>query len=505
MTVQDLSISIYLIDEKKEYQPGLLKVQHNNGNVSLSFYRELLLEVGARNRQQERRTAQIPDHVFQLSDFTMIEMNSTDRLKLSLRGSRSRCPLSFKSENDVTQFLDYIGQKVCLKHSDCHPCVFLLESLDCAMNTVTPFLATVLPKPAKASGRISLNKMQTHGLMFESDSPIRRISADEYRSLFDVEGKILPNVGFPGLFFNVEIDQSVSGELWKLLVNPDDAVLTIADRRRKDDENREVYLQIKRQWQSTTPKQWANHQDLRALVNLLERDLKAHSNLFQNFAHPKSVMKMAFNVFLTLSVFNWDGAAYFEGLVTFLAPFLSSFVLDAEGENATRPNGEIAPAEEIEADIFGCFSRFYEDNKLSGFVCPSKYPFLKQLFIAVGSLLEQHFPELLQLLYQKHVYSLEFLRDDLRKWFTTCFEFDDIKRLWMSILSFSSVCHFFQCFTVSMLFSLAPAFLEINPLNCEEFVKRFHTLKKRVRLDLLLVNTQKTRELTAQKVTEQPK
>jgi hypothetical protein len=111
-----------------------------------------------------------------------------------------------------------------------------------------------------------------------------------------------------------------------------------------------------------------------------------------------------------------------------------------------------------------------------------RHPFLKQLYIAVGSLLEQHFPELHQLLYQKHAYSLDFLRDDCSKWFTTCFEPDDIGRLWMSILSFSITCQFFQCFTSSMLFSLAPLFLEINPLNCEEFVRRFHALKTRVGL-----------------------
>jgi hypothetical protein len=341
--------------------------------------------------------------------------------------------------------------------------------------------------------------MQTHGLVFETDSSVRRISEAEYRAMFDADGRILPDAGFPGLFFNVDVDSSVSGELWKLLLNPEDAKLSAEERRGKDEVNRQEYITVKRQWQSTTRRQWANHQDLRKLVTLLEGDLKAHPELFEVFGHPKAVMKMAFNVFLTLSIFNWDGAAYVEGLVTFLAPFLTSFVRDADGDTATRPDGVEAPAEEVEADIFGCFKSFYDHNQLGNLVRPSRHPFLKQLFIAVGSLLEQHFPELLQLLYQKHAYSLDFLRDDCGKWFTTCFAADDIRRLWMSILSFSSAFQFFQCFTVSLLFSLAPLFLEINPLNCEEFVRRFHTLKKRVGLNLLLVNTEKTRELTSQK------
>jgi hypothetical protein len=110
-------------------------MQHNNVNVSLSFHREVVLEVGARARSQERRTAPIPDHVFQLCDVMMIEMDPTDRLVPSLSGSRSRCQFCFKRENDVTQFLDCIDQKVCVKHSDCNPYVFLLTLLDSVSNT----------------------------------------------------------------------------------------------------------------------------------------------------------------------------------------------------------------------------------------------------------------------------------------------------------------------------------------------------------------------------------
>jgi hypothetical protein len=152
--------------------------------------------------------------------------------------------------------------------------------------------------------------------------------------------------------------------------------------------------------------------------------------------------------------------------------------------------------EEAEGDLFACFQGFYEHNQLSDLVRPGRHPFLKQLFIANGGLIHQYFPELLQLLYQKHAYSLDFLREDCSKWFTTFFHSDDIRRLWMSILSFSSAYQFFQCFTVALLFSLAPHFLEINPLSSEEFVRRFHELKREVGLNLLLENTQRIRELT---------
>jgi hypothetical protein len=48
---------------------------------------------------------------------------------------------------------------------------------------------------------------------------------------------------------------------------------------------------------------------------------------------------------------------------------------------------------------------------------------------------------------------------------------------------------------VSLLFSLAPSFVEMNPLNSEEFVRRFHNLKKKVELNLLLQNADKLMEI----------
>jgi hypothetical protein len=215
-------------------------------------------------------------------------------------------------------------------------------------------------------------------------------------------------------------------------------------------------------------------------------------------------MRIAFNVLLTLSYYNWDDAAYVQDLVTFLTPFLRSFVRAADGCTVTKPDGAQVPVEEVEGDIFACFQRFYEHNKLSDLVQPGKHPFLKQLFIANSGLIHQYFPELLQLLYQKHAYNLDFLKDDCSKLFTTFFQSDDIRRLWMSILSFSSASQFFQCFTVALLFSLAPHFLAINPLSSEEFVKRFHELKREVGLNLLLENTERIRELTQRGAPEPP-
>jgi hypothetical protein len=381
-----------------------------------------------------------------------------------------------------------------------------LEPLDSTASIVTPFNTTSLPQGTthanKAPSRVSLQKIQHEGLVFETNREVEKITAEQYFALFDENGVIINSETFPKIFFNKNIDLAVIGDLWKLLLNQDekDMLKTRTERAIKDEENRRKYAAVKRQWQATTTRQWHNHHELQALVQLLERDLVENQELFAHYVRPDYVQQVAFNVLLTLSIWNWDNASYVRGLVTFLAPFLDSFIKDADCEHVTAHDGSIVPVEAVEADIFWCFARFYEHHQLCDLVRPSGRPSIKPLFIAIGCILEDNFPDLLQLLYQKHAFSLDFLRDDYSKWFTTCFKSSDLRRLWISILSFTSSFQFFQCFIVSLLFSLAPAFVEMNPLNSDEFVRRFHNLKKKVELNLLLLNANQLMEIFQNRV-----
>lgn len=493
MIAQDTNINLCLIGEDNSTSKGLLKMQHNNGNVSLSFFPELVVD-GMKGKPQAKRIAQIPDCVFQLSDFTMIEMDADDRLVVTLSGSRSHCVLYFTRDNDITHFLNYIGGKVRLKNSDCNPRVYLLEPLDSSASIVTPFLSTALPQSTnnknKAPSRVSLHKIQKPDLIFPGDfhEPVKKMSAADYHANFDENGCIKDGVDFPSIFYNVDVDLAVAGELWKLLLEPEDAKLPRSEREKKTVENRAKYIEIKRQWQATTPRQWRNYGELRDLVALLEKDLVDNKNLFSHFKNPAYVQKIAFNVLLTLSYWNLDNAAYVKDLVHFLAPFLDSYICDADEEKVTLHDGSVLTAEESEADIFWCFTTFYDHNSLCDLVRQSTKPLNKPLFIAIGYILDENFSELLQLLTQKHAVSLDFLRDDVSSWFTTCYSGDDLRRLWVSVLSFSSSFQFFQCYIVSLLYTLAGSFVEMNPLNSDEFVRRFHMLKKGVDLNLLLHN-----------------
>jgi hypothetical protein len=139
--------------------------------------------------------------------------------------------------------------------------------------------------------------------------------------------------------------------------------------------------------------------------------------------------------------------------------------------------------------VFQLFSVFYEQHHFSE-ARAFRPQFLQPLLVEVGKRIATMFPELLQLLRQKHVFSLDFLRHDCSRWFVDVFKDEEITVLWVSILSFSSTKEFFESFLIALLLMLMPELNELIPLSGREFVERFNSLKGGADLRTLLLNTQ---------------
>ena len=297
--------------------------------------------------------------------------------------------------------------------------------------------------------------------------------------------------------FNSTVDPSIQSQIWKLFLYKSDKqayLLNSEQRKELEIDYRKIYSLIKSQWRSVTQRQWDNDTDLQNLVILLEKDINSNSNLFSSFSNPKSMMKLAFNILLTISIYNHDNASYIPKMIQLLVPFLSSFCIDVEyngidNEIATNIKGEKVPAEEIESDIFWCFYNFYIDNQIFNLIRPSKTFDLKTLFVEAGKLLESYFQSLLQLLFQKHAYSLDFLRNDCVWWFSDIFNVEDLKRLWLSVLVSKNWLEFYERFICALLYSVIPQLGEINPLMREDFLLRFQDIKKNLDLNVILENT----------------
>jgi hypothetical protein len=194
------------------------------------------------------------------------------------------------------------------------------------------------------------------------------------------------------------------------------------------------------------------------------------------FVSPAWAKSLVFEVLLTYSLYNWDGTRSLEGMIDLLLPFVEAFVQQyGEGD------------ENCAAEVFNVFAVFYERNRF----CEIRAAPSTALPPRLGQLIESMFGELLQILTQKHITSLDFLADDCSRWFVDLFE-EDTKILWISILSFGNTEQFFESFLIALLLMLLPKLNELIPLSSQEFVDRFNEVKFYVRGDLrtLLINTQ---------------
>jgi hypothetical protein len=95
--------------------------------------------------------------------------------------------------------------------------------------------------------------------------------------------------------------------------------------------------------------------------------------------------------------------------------------------------------------------------------------------------LELRFPELVQLLVQNHVFTLDFLRNDISTWFSNI-AVGDIHRLWISFLSRETGQDVFVSFLIADIVFGLKEIHDLAPLCSEEFVSLFNNVKTKLPL-----------------------
>lgn len=535
MTLQsDTNLRIQIIVDDNTSQQGLIKLQTQNGNIVLSFYPEIETNP---NNPRAKRISQVPDYVFHLCDYTMLRINPNDKLSFTLESPRSIVLFIFSNEQDVIYLLRFITTHVKILQTDINPYIYLFLPYDvysdssvldnCSekaleskkddekidfinengnsiqsnrayfedLITDHPFSSTILP-PLKPHACYSILKTSHFpDLLFIDDFKDSQIEShsftnEDFEKLFDEEGKLSSNE-FPFILYNKQIEKKLLSEVLEYLLFPSFATMTPLERKEYKKQNLESFLQCKKIWKSTSLSQWKYFTELRLLVQNIEDDLDRHESLFAAFEHPKCVQKIAFEILLTLSYWKWDTDLYVNGLVTFLLPILNSFIKDALIDFAITYKDEKVSIDEIESEIFWCFSNFYDQNNLNDSIHTEKQPILRSLFNSAGDTLNSEFPDIRSILDQKHAFSLDFMINDFRLWFTNCFQnIDDVQRLWISCLSFSDTYQFFQYFLIAIIYSLAPNISQFCVLSSKEFEVEFHKLKtQKFNLNLFLHNT----------------
>ena len=489
-TILDPTVSVLFISSRVPSKHGFIKLQYNDGNTILSFFPPSLKSI--------RDPAQFPEDVYQFSDFSYIEVDKSDEMKLFFVAPLFKVEIKFDRIEDKDRILTYISNKVNMVHTDFNPYVFLLENskLDNQNQFLIPILPDVLDNEDQKQV-LKLSRIKNDDLEFdysgEKDKEVKVIDEDMLKNYLDEDGKVKNVKEFLSMLYNKDIDPSIEEFVWKLLLYNDYLEISNEERIEKDNEKRKIYKTILNQWKTTPKRQWINDSNLRKLVEMLEKDIKENEKLFCKFSNVKCAQKMAFDIFLTFSFYRWDDGVYNHEFIYFLIPFMTLYIKEANYEKVIKQNGEVVSFVDAEADIFSMFSSFFKNNKLGDLIYVTNEPFLKKLYQSVGLSLTTFSPEILLLLSQKHVKTLDFLNQDCKSWFGTCFNMQTpaIRRLWVSALSYSDTFSFFTNFLLSYLYSLSSKLIKINPLSHEEFVKRYNLVKTELDLTTLLINLKK--------------
>jgi hypothetical protein len=187
---------------------------------------------------------------------------------------------------------------------------------------------------------------------------------------------------------------------------------------------------------------------------------------------------------VTYSLYDWDGASYNASLLALLFPFVDAHIAQF-GEG----NASCAP------DVFRVFTFFFEGQDFKELKKPQKQPLVREILIALGATIEAKFPDLLQVLVQKHVFTLDFLRSDIATWFLGIFQTGEIQRLWISLLSRAPIKDIFVSFLVAFLMFALREIGDFAPLCSEEFVSMFNGVKRVLPLQAILATAARISDL----------
>lgn len=456
-SAQDITFEVSFFYDDKDVdkeQKGTIKIQNVYGVPTFFFYRQLGNQPAKMTPQQRRASSQLPDCVNPLSDFTIIESNFSNKNLLYLIGNNINYKILFNNDEDKRQFLNFIGQRLIISHSYDNPYIFYVKP---AYDELSSYNVTSLPRGEHdlTNSKIvlsSLNKL-------ESKAP--EISTVTFSDLsLNEEGTLKE----PYELYNRIIKPEDIGKVWTLLYIPDEKA------------NIELYNNLKIQWSTVSLIQWTNHTALRDLVRRVEDDLNKNSEYFKKYNNPKQIQKHCFNVLVSNSIYNWDGAEYFDGQFIFLLPFIDAY---------------LDKGDELEAYAFGCFSQFYIKNDFAYLLKPTNFSYIAPILENAGKIIDEKLFDLLNFLFQKHCFSLDFFSGDIRNWFVRVFKDEELARLWISISVFGNKETFFSLFVISILHQLSPELDKITPLDDGEFIEAFNSLKQTLNVSTLLENVQR--------------
>lgn len=345
------------------------------------------------------------------------------------------CP----SRESVLKILEYIGQY--MKMTPVPGGRYKLEPVSCGPNTFEPYLTR------NKLGNRQISNFLRNNLMIDQECPPKTPVTLENMSI--------------ELLYNADVNRKAIFSAFKTVIPT---------------ANQEVsYTDMKKQWELLTPGQFAKNKELRRLITFLEKSVNAREALFTRYENPHLIQKRAFDIALACSLYDWDGAAFSDELIDILLPFLDAYVCQF-GETDLN----------CETEVFSLMIEFWSRFSFAQLKTPTRQTYITPILAKACECIGNVIAELLDLLAERHVYSLEFLREDYSTWFCHFFSIADVQTLWISALSFGDWQKFFSLFAFALIANFATAIEDFAALSSEEFSYRFSQLKGKANIRTLL-------------------
>lgn len=405
------NISVTVLTSDGRHRPGALCVRSSSASVSISFTDT--------EAKKGKSTAGDSELSFSLSDFQSFRLTPRDPLYLSLVDSVRGRDLSFcfSFHSDVSPFMELIVERFQVIPD--------AQARDSYVMVPRTGDAPTAPCIFRQRREISLQRVRDRLCAIDAVATAAEVPFSEFRSLFDCA---VPKGGIE-------------------------------------------YSKMKYQWEKVTPQQFANFPALQSIIRVIEADILAEENrvCFDAFPDAQQMQEIAFNVLLTLSLYNFDECKYFNGEIRLLLPILAAYAAEHSGS---------FDKELCESELFDVYFAFFNRAKFGDVSKPEKQSYVMPALRDAWKAIEESFPELKEALRETYITSIDFMADDISKWFTDVFKSpDDVLVIWKEMLIAPELKAFLTPFIIAVLLLVAPMFAELNMISFEESLHYYNKFK----------------------------
>ena len=474
----EIPVSFLPSENSKLPVKGSIKLNKSFGDIVLSFFPDAESDV-YKTKHVPIELLAFPEFIYPFSDFSQMKVTVNKKLLVEIYGKITHLYFYFDSSTLLQQFYQFAKSQYYFVTIPGTPEICQIIPLTEKKEYFKPYFTN-----PNDNNKNSLFRIKRENMEFElsTDFAPKQFTANDFEQTKDNIQEMKEKL------YDSEMDITVAKDAFYTLLS--------AEGPNKDlspEDMKKLYFQTKTHWSCITKRQWDNSEKVRAVVEELEKDIQDNAQLFSKYEKAgDAIPKMVFNIYMTLSFLNWDKGSYTNGMIKYIPPFLDIYIKDIIPNDdpdkcsiILYKDDKALPIEEVENELFWVLYGFYLKLELNNLIKPTVTPKFIGLNNSVYTSLYTNYPDLLQLLKQKGMLTLDFIVDDISLFFTNTWNNKDIIKLWISSLTIDN---FIEKFILSILYCMAAILIDKDIDTSEDFAQLYHDSISIMNLDLLLIN-----------------